>query len=121
MTVWLYEYAKKHMSKHIRVYSAYQLDMGAGAFKRAFVTHQNAVITIVKRIFRTSECDGRERAEMMKEYLERNVTFCLHNSFYRYRETNVDPLLCCKQRIEEQKYWMTTSNSVRMAIDTARH
>ena len=45
MTAWLYEYAKKHMSKHIRVYSAYQLDIGAGAFKRAFVTHPNAVTT----------------------------------------------------------------------------
>ena len=36
MTAWLYEYAKKHMSKHGRVYSGYQLDIGAGAFKRAF-------------------------------------------------------------------------------------
>ena len=33
MTAWLYEYAKKHMSKHSREYSAYQLDIGAGAFK----------------------------------------------------------------------------------------
>ena len=33
MTAWLYEYAKKHMSKHGRVYSVYQLDIGAGAFK----------------------------------------------------------------------------------------
>ena len=33
MTAWLYEYAKKHMSKHGRVYSEYQLDIGAGAFK----------------------------------------------------------------------------------------
>ena len=45
MTAWLYEYAKKHMSKHGRVYSEYQLDIGAGAFKRAFVTHRNAVTT----------------------------------------------------------------------------
>ena len=27
LTAWLYEYAKKHMSKHSRVYSAYQLDI----------------------------------------------------------------------------------------------
>ena len=39
MDAWLYEYARKHMSKHSRVYSVYQLDIGAGAFKRAFVTH----------------------------------------------------------------------------------
>ena len=27
MTAWLYEYAKKHMSKHGRVYSEYQLEL----------------------------------------------------------------------------------------------
>ena len=52
MTAWLYEYAKKHMSKHSRVYSAYQLDIGVGTS-------------------RTSECDGREKEEMLKEDLER--------------------------------------------------
>ena len=71
MTAWLYEYAKKHMSKHSRVYSAYQLDIGIGAFKRAFVTHRNAVTTAVKRTSRTKECDGREREEMLKEDFER--------------------------------------------------
>ena len=117
MTTWLYEYAKKHMSKHGRVYSGYQLDIGAGAFKRAFVTHRNAVTTAVKRISRTSERSGKEEAEMLKEDLERNVTLCLHNSFCRNRESNVDPLPCCKQRLEEQKCWMTASNSVRIAND----
>ena len=55
MTAWLYEYAKKHKSKHSRVYSAYQLDIRVGSFKRAFVTHRNAVITAVKRTSRTGE------------------------------------------------------------------
>ena len=90
------EYAKKHKSKHSRVYSAYQLDVGAGAFKRAFVTHRN---------------DGREREEMLKEDLERNVTFCLHNSFCRNRETNVDPLPCGEQRLDEQSCWRTASKA----------
>ena len=117
MTAWLYEYAKKHMSKHGRVYSEYQLDIGAGAFKRAFVTHRNAVTTAVKRISRTSERSGSERAEMLKEDLERNVALCLHNSFCRNRESNVDPLPCCKQRVEEQKCWRTASNSVRIVND----
>ena len=113
MTAWLYEYAKKHMSKHGRVYSGYQLDIGAGAFKRAFVTNRNAMTTAVKKISRTSERSGKE--EMLKEDLERNVTLCLHNSFCRNRESNVDPLPCCKQRVEEQKCWRTASNSVRIA------
>ena len=92
MTAWLYEYAKKHMYKHGRVYSGYQLDIGAGAFKRAFLTHRNAVTTAVKRISRTSERSGKEKEEMLKEDLERNVTLCLRNSFCRNRESNVDPL-----------------------------
>ena len=117
MTAWLYEYAKKHISKHGRVYSEYQLDIGAGAFKRALVTHRNAVTTAVKRISRTSEPSGKEKVEMLKEDLERNVTLCLHNSFYRNRESNVDPVPCCKQRVEEQKCWRTASNSVRIAND----
>ena len=117
MTAWLYDCAKKHMSKHSRVYSAYQLDIGAGAFKQVFVTHRNAVTTAVKRTSRTSECDGREREEMLIEDLERNVTLCLHNSFCRNRETKVDPLPCCKQRVEEQKCWRTASNSFRIATD----
>ena len=61
MTTGLYEYAKKHMSKHSRVYSAYQLDIGAGAFKRAFVTHRNVVTTAVKKTSRTSERVGRRK------------------------------------------------------------
>ena len=54
MTAWLYEYAKKHMSKHSRVYSAYQLENVAGDFKRAFVTHRNTVTTAVKKTSGTS-------------------------------------------------------------------
>ena len=88
-----------------QVYSAYQLDIGAGVFKRAFVTHRNAVTTAVKRTSRKSECDGREREEMLKKDLERNVTLYLYISFCRNRETSVDPPPCCKQRIEEQRCW----------------
>ena len=71
----------------------------------------------VKRISRTSERSGKEKEEMLKEDLERNVTLCLHNSFCRNRESNVDPLPCCKQKVEEQKCWKTASNSVRIAND----
>ena len=117
ITALLYEYAKKHMSKHGRVYSGYQVDIGAGAFKRAFVTHRNAVTTAVKRISRPSERSGKTKEEMLKEDLERNVTLSLHNSFCRNGESNVDPLPCCKQRVEEQKCWRTASNSVRIAND----
>ena len=117
MTSWLCEYAKKHMSKHSSVYRAYLLDIRAGAFKRAFVTHRNAVTTAVEKSSRTIVCDGREREEMLKKDLEKNVTLCLHNSFCRNRETSVDPLPCCKQRVEEQKYWRTASNSVKNATD----
>ena len=105
------------MSKHGRVYSTYQLDIEAGAFKRAFVTHWNAVTTAVNRISRMSERDGREKEDRLKEDLERNATLCLHNSFCRNRESNVDPLPCCIQRVEEENCWRTASNSVRIATD----
>ena len=113
----------KSMSKHSRVYSAYQLDIGAGAFKRAFATHRNAVTTALKRTSRMSECNGREKEEMLTEDLERNVTLCLNNSFCRNRESNVDnvdPLPCCKQKVEEQKCWRTAFNSVRIATDVSQ-
>ena len=84
------------------------------------MTHRNAVTTAVKRISRTSERNGREKEEMLKEDLERNLTLCLHNSFCRNRESNVDPLPCCKQRVEEQKCWRTASNSVRIANDVVQ-
>ena len=59
----------------------------------------------VKRISGTSERSGKEKEDMLKEDLERNVTLCLNNSFCRNRESNVDPLPCFKQRVEEQKCW----------------
>ena len=59
MTAWLYENAKKHMSKHSWIYSTYRQDIGAGDFKRAFVTHRIAETAAVKKTSRTSECDGK--------------------------------------------------------------
>ena len=38
------------------------------------MTHRNAVTTAVKRTYRTSERSGKEKEEMLKEDLERNVT-----------------------------------------------
>ena len=81
--------------EHRSVYSSYQIDIGSGFLKRAFVTHRNAVTTALKR---TNGCDGKERKEMLKEDLERNVTLCLNNSFCSNRKISVDPLPCCKQR-----------------------
>ena len=57
-----------------------------------------------KKTLKRVDCCGRERSEMLMEDLGRNVTPCLHNSFCRNRETNVDPL-------------PSTSNSVRITTD----
>ena len=57
---------------------------------------------------------------MLMKDLERNVTLCLHNSFCRKSETNVDPLPDCKKGVEEQRCWRTASNSLRMATDVLR-
>ena len=88
----MYEYAKKRMTKHRRVYNLYQMNIESKAFKRDFVTYRNAVATAKKRTLKTIDCEGSEREEMLKEDLRGNVTLCLYNSFCRYRETNVDPL-----------------------------
>ena len=103
MTAWLYEYTKNYMSKHSTVYGSYQMDIGSEAFKRSFVTHRNEVTTAVKRTSKTIDCDGRDKEEMLKEDLERNVALYLHNSVYINSETNVGPLPCCKQKVEEQR------------------
>ena len=60
MTVWLSEYAKKQMSKHSRMCSSYQMDVGSECFKRVFGTYRNAVNTAVKRTSKMNDCDGRE-------------------------------------------------------------
>ena len=47
MTSWMYERAKRHMSSNTEAYQSFQLDIGPGAYKRAFLTHRNAVTTAV--------------------------------------------------------------------------
>ena len=117
MTAWLYEYAKKHMSKYSRVCTLFQLDIGPEAFKRVFVTHRKAETTAVKKTVGIIDCEGKGREDLLREDLEMNVTLCLHKSFCRSKETAVDPLTCCKQRVEEQNSWRTAYNSIRMATD----
>ena len=50
MTSWMYERAKRRMSRNTEAYQHFQLDSGPGAYKRAFLTHRNAVTTAVKRV-----------------------------------------------------------------------
>ena len=50
MTSWMYERAKRQMSRNTEAYQSFQLDIGPGAYKRASLTHRNAVTMAVKRI-----------------------------------------------------------------------
>ena len=50
MPSWIYERAKRHMSRNTEAYQSFQLDIGPGSYKRAFLTHRNAVTTTVKRV-----------------------------------------------------------------------
>ena len=50
MTSWMYEREKRHMSRNTEAYQSFQLDIGPGAYKRALLTHRNAVTTAVKRV-----------------------------------------------------------------------
>ena len=107
MTAWVYERAKRHMSRNTEAFQSFQLDIGPGAYKRAFLTHRNAVTTAVKRVAGISCFTEKEKKEVLQADLERNVSLCLHNSFCRNRKqkVNVDLLPCCKQRLLEQENW----------------
>ena len=110
------EFAKRHLSRNSEAYQSFQLDMGPGAHRRAFLTHRNAVTTAVKRVAGMSCTTQRERKEVLQADLERNVSLCLHNSFCRNRvqKVNVDLLPFCRQRLLEQESWGTARNSVDM-------
>ena len=114
MTSWMYERAKRHMSRNTEAYQSFQLDIGPGVYKRAFLTHRNAVTTAVKRVAGAPCVTEDEKKEVLRADLERNVSLCLHNSFCRNREqkVNVDLLPCCKPRLLEQESWGTARNSM---------
>ena len=113
-TSWMYEHAKRHMSRNTETYQSFQLDIGPGAYKRAFLTHRNAVTTAVKRVAGAHCVIENEKREVLRADLERNVSLCLHNSFCRNREQKVivDLLPCCKPRLLEQESWRTARNSM---------
>ena len=79
MTSWMYERAKRHMSKNTEAYPPFQLDIGPGAYKRAFLTHRNVVTTAVKRVARAPCLTEVEKREVLQADLQRNVSMCLHN------------------------------------------
>ena len=112
MTSWMYERAKRHMSRNRKAYQSLQLDIGAGAYKRAFLTHRNAVTTAMKRVAGAPFVTENEKREVLRADIERNVSLCLHKSFCRNREqkVNVELLPCCKPRLLEQESWGTARN-----------
>ena len=116
MTTWMYERTKRHMSRNTEVYQSFQLNLGPGAYKRAFLSHRNAVATAVKRVAEMPCATENENKEALQADLERNVSLCLHNSFCRNREQtmNVKLLPCCKRRFLEQESWATARNFVDM-------
>ena len=50
MTSSMYELAKRHLSRNTEAYQSFQLDIGPGAYKRAFLTHRNAVTTAERQV-----------------------------------------------------------------------
>ena len=64
MTAWVYERAKRHMSRNTEAYQSFQLGIGPGAYKRAFPTHRNAVTTAVKRVAGMSCITKQEKKEV---------------------------------------------------------
>ena len=93
MTSCMYERVKRHMSRNTEACQSFQLDIGPGAYKRAFLTHRNAVNTAVKRVAGVPCATEAEKREVLLADLERNVSLSLHNSFYRNREQKVNVYL----------------------------
>ena len=116
MTSWMYERAKPHMSRNTEAYQSFQLDIGPGAYKRAFLTHRNDVTMAVKRVAGAPCVTEIEKREVLRADLELNVIQCLRNSFCRNREqkVNVDVLPCCKPRLLAHESWGTVRNSMDM-------
>ena len=107
------------MSRNTEAYQPFQLDVGPRAYKRAFLTHRNAVTTAVKRVAGAPFATEAEKREVLQADIERNVSLCLHNSFCRNREQDVnvdllDLLPGCKPRLSEQESRGTACSSVEM-------
>ena len=66
MTSWMYECAKRHMSRNTEAYQSFQLDIGPGAYKRAFLTHISAVTTAVKRVAGAPCVTETEKREVLR-------------------------------------------------------
>ena len=112
----MYEGAKRHMSRNTEAYQSFQLDIGPGAYKSAFLTHRKAVTTAVKPVAGAPCVTEAEKKEVLRADLERNESMYLHNSFCRNRgqKVKVDLLPCSKPRLLEQESWGTARNSVDM-------
>ena len=93
---------KHHMCRNTDAYQSLQLNKGAGAYKRVFLTHKNAVTTAVKRVagkFCTTESD---KMEVLRDDLEQNVR--KRETFWkREKKEHVDIMPYCKQRLLRQK------------------
>ena len=50
MTAWVYERAKHHLTQNSESYQSSQLDIGQGAYKRAFLMPRNAMTKAVKPV-----------------------------------------------------------------------
>ena len=73
MTSWMYERVKRHMSRNTEAYQFFQLDIGPGAYRRAFLTHRNTVTTAVRRVAGAPCVTEDEKKENLRADLERNV------------------------------------------------
>ena len=69
---WMYERAKRHTSRNTEAYQYLQVDIGPGAYKRAFLTHRNAVTTAVKRVAGSPCVTEDEMREVLRADLEWN-------------------------------------------------
>ena len=105
MTAWVYQRAKRHMSRNREVYQSFQLNIGLGAYRRAFLTHRKAAAkSAVKRVAGMSCNTENEKKQILQADLERNVSLCVHNSFCRNREQKVNEVAGTRKLWHEPQF-----------------
>ena len=113
LTSWLYMVTKDHMKKYQKEDRQFLAEIGPEAFKRPLLTHRNAITTGWKRVGRVSRNNTKARESILDEYLAKNVSLSLQNSFCLNRESKVKGLPNQAKRLQEQREWMRSYEQLK--------
>ena len=113
LTSWLYMVTKDQMKKYQKEDRQFLAEIGPEAFKRPLLTHRNAITTGWRRVGRVSRNNTQARESILEEYLAKNVSLSLQNSFCLNRESRVKGLPNQAKRLQEQREWMRSYEQLK--------